>query len=297
VPPLEGSITYRSMDDREYAVGIVEGWVPNSGDGWHHVIGRLESAAAGGIAATSLPEDCRQLGTTTADLHLALASDATETAFAPEPVTADHVAAWHHEVQAQADRTLDLLVRVAADWPAELRFRADALLAARAGLPRQVRMLGIEAGDADFRLIRVHGDFHLGQTLKTAGGFVLIDFEGEPLKPLALRRMKQCALKDVAGMLRSIDYAAADVQARYPAAPPSTLDTRVLRRAFCDSYLARSRERAGVFLPAAASAIDPLVALFELEKALYELDYEINNRPHWAHIPLGAVTRLLGIAA
>jgi trehalose synthase-fused probable maltokinase len=138
------------------------------------------------------------------------------------------------------------------------------------------------------RQIRIHGDYHLGQTLKTAGGFTLIDFEGEPAKPLAERRRKQCALKDVAGMLRSLDYAEATVAAGH-AVPAET--GRVLRTAFLDGYYADPR--LATFLPPAREAGADLLSLFELEKTLYEIEYELNNRPDWLHIPLGAVRRYL----
>jgi trehalose synthase-fused probable maltokinase len=141
------------------------------------------------------------------------------------------------------------------------------------------------------RKIRVHGDYHLGQTLKTASGFVLIDFEGEPSRPLGERRRKDCALKDVAGMLRSIDYAVASATSR---GAPMAAAIEPLRRAFLDGYHADRRTDA--FLPSREDCAD-LLALFELEKALYEVDYELNNRPAWVSIPIAAVLRLTGDTA
>ncbi len=296
-PPLDGSITYRSAAGQDFAIGVVEGWVDNRGDGWKYVVTALESVARGIGEVRGLSDDFERLGATTADFHLALSSDHSVEAFAPAPVTALEVAGWRNEVLSQADHAVVLVSRVLEAWPERLLSRGRALVAARTRLDRQIRLLDARVSDVDFRTIRIHGDFHLGQTLKTAEGFALIDFEGEPTKPIARRRLKQCALKDVAGMLRSIDYAAADVRARYPGVPAAALATAPLRRAFRESYVARSRAHAAVHLPSEWNAIDALLALFELEKALYELEYQINNRPDWIHIPLGAVTRLLGLAA
>jgi maltose alpha-D-glucosyltransferase/alpha-amylase len=294
-PPLEGSLTYRAADGGRYALGVVEGWVDNHGDGWNHVVARLESAARAGQAAEVLADDFCRLGTTTAEFHLAMASDRRDADFAPEPVTPEHRVAWRNQALEQTQRAVTLLERVVPRWPEPLRSRGNDLIAARVHVERRVAKLDAQARDNDFCLIRIHGDFHLGQTLKTADGYTLIDFEGEPVKPIAERRIRQCALKDVAGMLRSIEYAAAYVRARLPAAPAESLATVPLRRAFFDSYVAESRRRGALYLPATWVAISGLSALFELEKALYELDYEVNNRPDWIHIPLEAVTGLVGM--
>ena len=295
-PPLDGSMVYVAADGRAFAIGVIEGWVENGGDGWTYVVGRL-SAAAEGTPATTLNDDFAQLGATTADFHLALSSDSSTPAFTPEPVTARDLDAWRYQVVSGADRTLSLVARVVAGWPAGLVAQGRALLGARARIEQRVAALVDRVAGLDFRTMRIHGDFHLGQTLKTVDGFVLIDFEGEPMKPMAQRRLKQCALKDVAGLLRSIDYAVADVRARIPDAPVAALATDSLRRAFRQSYVARSRSGAARYLPAPEGAVRALAELFELEKALYELDYEINNRPDWIQIPLGAAVRLLAIAA
>lgn len=293
-PPLEGSLIYRAADGRGFALGVVEGWVDNSGDGWTHVVDRLEAGARAGAAADALADDFRCLGTTTANFHLAMASDPDDSDFAPAPVLPDHRVAWRNQVLDQTRRAISLVERVERGWPEPLRTRGRALIAARGRLEQRVATLDAQAPDNAFHIIRIHGDFHLGQTLKTPGGYTLIDFEGEPLKPIAERRTRQCALKDVAGMLRSIEYAAAHVRARLPGAPATSLSTAPLRRSFVASYVAESRRRGASYLPAAWAAIHGLCALFELEKALYELDYEVNNRPDWIHIPLGAVSWLVG---
>lgn len=293
-PPLEGSLTYRAADGRAFALGVVEGWIDNTGDGWTYVVDRLEAGARSGAAAAALVDDFSCLGTTTADFHLAMASDADDPAFAPAPVLAEHRTAWRNQVLEQTRRAVSLVERVEPEWPEPLRVGGRALIAARGRLEQRVTRLDAQAQDNGFSTIRIHGDFHLGQTLKTPRGYTLIDFEGEPLKPIAERRTRLCALKDVAGMLRSIDYAAAHVRALVPDAPAASLSTAALRRTFVASYVAESRRRGASYLPAAWTAIDGLCSLFELEKALYELDYEVNNRPEWIHIPLDAVVRLIG---
>jgi trehalose synthase-fused probable maltokinase len=285
-PPLHGSLTYRAPDGGRYAVGALEGWVDNDGDGWSYVLATLEGAASRG-SLSPLGADLQRLGATTAAFHVALASDSASPAFAPERVSPAEVDRWRGYVQAQIDRLLQLIDRDQARWPAPAAAIARAILDRRQGLARSIPPLDLGGGLDALRTIRVHGDFHLGQTLKTAGGFTLIDFEGEPAKPLAERRQKHCALRDVAGMLRSLDYAAATVGARIPAALGAAA---ALQNAFLEGYFADGRLRA--LLPS-RDACAPLLRLFELEKAIYEVEYELNNRPDWLHLPLGAVARHL----
>jgi trehalose synthase-fused probable maltokinase len=170
---------------------------------------------------------------------------------------------------------------------------AAAVIAAGPGV---VRRLPGALASPGFDKIRIHGDFHLGQTLKTPAGFVIIDFEGEPSKPLVARRQKQCALRDVAGLLRSLDYAAAAARGVAGDDAPEIVPLDALREAFLTGYYAHASGRGVRFLPADAAARDDWTRLFELEKAFYEVEYELNNRPTWVHIPLGALARLLGAA-
>jgi trehalose synthase-fused probable maltokinase len=139
------------------------------------------------------------------------------------------------------------------------------------------------------RAIRTHGDYHLGQTLHLPGGWLILDFEGEPARPLFERRQKRSPLRDVAGMLRSFAYAtsAASIM-RGTAAPPDFEDRA--RRTFLEHYF--STIEPGL-LPAGDAAIWNLLAIFELEKAIYELQYELDNRPDWLPIPVAGIVRLL----
>ena len=148
--------------------------------------------------------------------------------------------------------------------------------------------------------IRVHGDYHLGQVLWAEGDFYILDFEGEPAKPIAMRRSKQSALKDVAGMMRSFSYAAAAGVFAYTAARPDAAEHLT---AWADQWEAWTTAAflrgyfgavdGALFVPAASAQRDELLQLFVLEKALYELNYELNNRPDWLRIPLSGILRLL----
>jgi maltose alpha-D-glucosyltransferase / alpha-amylase len=134
---------------------------------------------------------------------------------------------------------------------------------------------------------RVHGDYHLGQVLKTAESWAIIDFEGEPLRSIEERRGLHTPLKDIAGMLRSFNYA------RHTAARSGVVDAEsweaVARRAFLPAYLERARDGGAQFLPTSDAALQRALAALELEKALYELEYELGNRPDWVEIPLAAL--------
>jgi len=139
------------------------------------------------------------------------------------------------------------------------------------------------------RVIRHHGDLHLGQTLYADDDWLLLDFEGEPARSLAERRRKRSPLRDVAGMLRSFAYAASAVELQRGTPAPDGWEERA-REAFLDGY---SKTVDPALLPPGQSATEQLLAIFELEKAVYELRYELNNRPDWVRIPVAGILRLL----
>jgi len=290
-PRLEGSLEYRPPAGRGCALGALEGWVANRGDGWRFVLTELAGggAVADGLSA-ALAGALAQLGGVTAEFHTALSSRADVEGFAPVPATPDDVLDWRRHVAAQAERTMALLARHDPSWPRDTAALAATVVDAGARVAEQIPATPDVLADG-FDTIRIHGDFHLGQTLRTDRGFTIIDFEGEPSKPLEERRQRHCALKDVAGMLRSFDYAAA--------AAAGAADSGVagrMRQAFLDGYHATADRHRARYLPAGADARAAWTALFELEKALYEVEYELNNRPSWAPIPLAALARLVRAA-
>ena len=291
-PRLEGSLTYRAPDGRMATLGLLEDWIENSSDGWSYVVKQLERAAREEFGLEELAQDMFLLSTTTADFHTALASDPTSEAFAPEPVTSADVQAWRSGLLAQANRAMALIERHHAQWSDGAAELGRSLLRGRVDLSQRFPAQDLGLGQA-FQKIRVHGDYHLGQTLKTTAGFALIDFEGEPAKSLEERRQKQCALKDVAGMIRSFEYATHTAIERTGSASDTRLSASGLREAFVEGYLARAMVGGATFLPSAPDSLTSWVAFFELEKALYEVEYEVNNRPAWVHIPLRGVMRIL----
>ena len=262
-PRLAGHLEYR--DARGVTtLGAMQALVSDAADGWQWTLARLREPHSAVVTVQAL----RTLGERTGELHRALASDPGDPAFAPEIITAADVSAWTDAV-------------------------ADQLASARAAGSGQSVALdrdAVHAGLAHLvgrQKIRHHGDFHLGQTLyrPMAGDWMIIDFEGEPLRPLDERRRKHAAPRDVAGLLRSIDYAAASASAATPlGAWPADA-----ARAFLEGY----RSAAGVasFLPGSDGAFDDVVAVFELEKAAYEIVYEANNRPTWIAIPQRGLIR------
>jgi maltose alpha-D-glucosyltransferase/alpha-amylase len=156
-----------------------------------------------------------------------------------------------------------------------------------------------ESGSPLPQRIRIHGDYHLGQVLRVKTDFVILDFEGEPARPLAYRRSKQCALKDVAGMLRSFSYAAYATLINYTARHPEDLATlepwaRFWERSVAAEFLRAYRQaaRGANFVPADESDFQNLLDAFLLDKALYEVLYELNSRPAWVRIPLMGIMSL-----
>jgi len=293
VPPLAGAIEYVSAAGEVTTLGVLQGFVANQGDGWSWIVGHLRQLPPARVDELSGPvfQELSGLGAVTGALHAALASDAESSDFAPEPITDADVTAWIARVAADLGRTSAVVRARLADLPREIENDARALLAGQAALRARaddLRALGVER----CMKIRVHGDYHLGQTLRTAAGFVLLDFEGEPDRPLAERRRKQSSLVDVAGMLRSLDYAVHT--ALSPASAPA--GERWVRRAsaaFLDGYLAELGRFPARLVPASRSTLARALAVFELDKALYEVRYELDHRPAWLAIPLRGLARLL----
>ncbi|MEA2626198.1 MAG: maltokinase [Candidatus Binatota bacterium] len=300
VPALLGTIRFHDRDGSVSVAGMLQQLVPSRGDGWSYALARFREEVGGAAPAGHRPfrDDAARLGEITRALHEALASDPSHPDFAPIPVTDDDLGRWREQVSRQVERALDLLREHLSRGALAGELRAIAESCVRRGaeaLRRSERILESIRGRAGAR-IRHHGDFHLGQVLPTeSGDFVVIDFEGEPARPLVERRQRHSALRDVAGMLRSFSYAAGAGMRELGGGAPAVRAAEweeSARAAFARGYLNEPAKLAA-FLPAAADDARGLVALFELEKAFYELEYELQNRPDWVGIPLGGIERLL----
>ncbi len=267
-PRMAGAARYVAVEGVAAAAVMVQERIAARGDAWSGLLGQLAGAEGGPDAAL---REIRRLGETTAQLHASLAARPLDVAFPVRPATPGETEAMAHGALAELDGALAALSphdreRLAVLAP-HVREELEAALRFRAA-----------------RVTRIHGDYHLGQVLRTDEGFVVIDFEGEPARPLDGRRAPQPPERDVAGMLRSLDYAAHTAER---GAHVGTFDA--------PSWLPRAR---GAFLEgyAAAAPADPdpsLLRAFELEKACYEVRYEAANRPDWLWLPLEALARLV----
>jgi len=316
IPLLAGTLEYFGPGGFEATLGMLQHFVPNQGDGWTFTLDHLKGFYANvrghpepGRASQLVREvsagflaTVRRLGGLTGALHVALASDSADPAFAPEPIAADDVHGWAAAFIRGVTATLDELRNHVGTLSGALRNQAQAILDRQADLATQARGLETLTRNGCVK-IRIHGDYHLGQTLRTADDFVILDFEGEPARSLAERRAKYCPLRDVAGMHRSFDYAAA-VALREWAGDHSggtglfeawgEAWARVAAETFLEGYEAEARRAPARLLPASRGAVTAALAVYELDKALYELRYELNNRPTWLPIPLRGLSRILG---
>jgi maltokinase len=250
-------------------LGIMQEFIGEARDGWELA---LDDPA--GVLAR-IPD----LGAATGEMHSVLASDTTDSAFCPEEPSAEALSLLTATIDEQIERAF-------LDLP-----RDNPALEPILGRGEEVRdrlqlMSHVGVGG---RLIRHHGDYHLGQTMLRDAGWVILDFEGEPARSLLERRRKRSPLRDVAGMLRSFAYAAsASELLRGVPAPEGWEDAA--RTSFLEAYLETVEPS---LLPAGRPATEKLLAIFELEKAVYELRYELNNRPDWVPIPVAGIARLL----
>jgi len=290
VPAFGGELLLRLDGGEAMPFGLMLGCVDNRGDAWAWALGRLRSQFAQEDSAANEETLARigQLGQRTAELHCALAAPTDDEAFQPEPLSA----ADFRDLSTSVSARLDALCRALEGRSEPL---AGEVLAHAAELRTRIAALAQLSGGTV--KTRHHGDYHLGQVLETGADWVIIDFEGEPTRSLAERRAKRSPLRDVAGMLRSLHYAA---HCGRPDAEPASLAAAEkwadqASSVFLERYFATAAGAA--FLPAQAPDRDALLAAYLLEKALYEVDYELNNRPDWLPIPLRGVLRVLGAAS
>jgi trehalose synthase-fused probable maltokinase len=310
VPALEGWLEVVDKQGQSMVAGLLHQWVPNHGDAWLHTLSELrvffERVGERDKTGQEVPKEllgvfftsASLLGRRTAELHQALAQPTSDPAFAPEPLPPNFAADLAQRVQAQLTRILSRLK--ATPMTPRARLLADQVLAKHAqGRPQPNPPPdgeGVGKGgpaDSGGLLTRVHGDYHLGQVLYTGSDFYILDFEGEPARSLDERRRKDSPLRDVAGMLRSFHYAL------HYALPGGIehLDRwgawwyPVVCRQFLDSYLEAAR--LADFLPRDPTLVAALLDWYLLEKACYELAYELDNRPDWVHVPLQGLLQLM----
>jgi maltose alpha-D-glucosyltransferase/alpha-amylase len=330
-PRFGGHIEYRRHDGEAMEVAILQEFVKNEGDAWKYTLDSLSQFFENALARpepAALPvgvdahpmslmqldlptlpremmgtylESARLLGIRTAEMHLAF-SKAQGPEFTPEPFTDHYQQGLYHGFVAQANRSLRLLrtqvpkLGDAAARMASMVLDAENDINTRFKALRTRRIHGLR--------IRHHGDYHLGQVLYTGKDFSIIDFEGEPARPLGERRLKRSALRDVAGMLRSfqyVSYAALYGQVAGVVPRPETSALLEQWASFWYGWTASSFLRGyfktadnATFLPSNFEELRLLLDVYLMDKALYELGYELNNRPDWVRIPLAGILRLLG---
>jgi len=320
-PQLLGALEYRSARGLRMTQGILQGFVPNQGDAWQYTMKSIssfynevgQSSAEGSVAASETGtaraliapflESVGLLARRTAELHLALVSAeaATEPDFAPEPFDDKFQRSFEDALLELTNRIFWQLRHAQDRLPENAKAKVEKVLASEpqiierfhAALSRPIRAVRT----------RIHGDYHLGQVLYTGADFVIIDFEGEPARPLSQRRLKRSPLQDVAGMLRSFHYAAhapllastgsvnVDARNREKLNGWAEVWAKWVSDRYLEAYLKTAR--GAEFLPPSREEIMALLQLHVLEKAVYELGYELNNRPGWVAIPLEGICKTL----
>ena len=327
IAPVAGGIDFSQGRGNSMTVGILQGFVVNEGDAWEFTLDALSSFFEESLA-TELPPDALiqprksllelagedipdianmligafieeviLLGQRTAEMHRALASSKADPAFSPESFSMLNQRSVYQSMRSQSGRVFQTLRRQVAGLPEEAVDEANEVLAMQDEIRSRFQSIINQRINAS--RTRVHGDYHLGQVLYTGRDFVIIDFEGEPARPVGERRIKRSPLVDVAGMLRSFHYAAfASLFDQGSGVPIRTGDVPAVERwaqfwntwvsvAFLKSYLEHAR--GADFLPDDPEEVRTLLDVFLLDKAVYELGYELNNRPDWVRIPLHGI--------
>jgi maltose alpha-D-glucosyltransferase/alpha-amylase len=328
-PAVVGTLEYHRGTGDPISLALLQEFVPNEGDAWSYTLEALgryfERAVAHGAgpgdgppppghpwpaSEEPLPDLARELlgfyvdrarllGERTGQLHCALASDAADPAFAPEPYTGFFQRAQYQALRGQVTTVGRLLRGRLSSLPDDVRPEAEQVAALQDALVG--RFASLRDRQLTGQRIRIHGDFHLGQVLYTGKDFVIIDFEGEPARSLAERRGKTSPLRDVAGMLRSFHYASFTVVREGTEAGGLPADMAALEpwRAFWFGWIAASYLRGyrdavagAAFLPRDDDELRELLDAYALDKAIYELSYELNHRPSWVRIPLRGILEI-----
>jgi maltokinase len=255
-------------------LGIAQEYISDGRDGWELALDEL------GADPDRFLGRLQELGEVVGEMHALLGSDPNDPDFAPETSSQEGMSLLTATIDEDIER---LFLRLP---------EGEEVFAPIAGRGEEIRdrlqmMSHVGAGG---RLIRHHGDLHLGQTLRTPDRWLILDFEGEPARPLTERRRKRSPLRDVAGMLRSFAYVASASQLLRGNPVPADWEERA-RQAFLDGYLSRVETN---LLPPGQAAIESLLGIYELERAVYELRYELDHRPDWLAIPIAGITRILG---
>lgn len=307
-PPVAGAIEYRTPRGTMTAA-VLQGFVPNEGDAWDYALGQVRVFAerAEGlrdpgnfwlVLDRQTPSEVSEkvgpfldsaglLGKRTAEMHVTLARPTGQPDFAPEPLTPAYRRVLAERLAGQARDAFALLRLRLPELPGEVHEDVIRALPFEDDVVARCRAVGER--DIEAAACRHHGDYHLGQVLWTGRDFVIIDFEGEPLRPLRERRMKRSPIRDVAGMLRSFDYASRTVMKSNPGA--AAFWTSWVSAAFLKSYL----DTAGTapFVPRTREQIETILTAYLLEKATYEIIYELNHRPAWTGIPIRGMLQLI----
>jgi maltose alpha-D-glucosyltransferase/alpha-amylase len=326
VPPLGGSLSYLRHGEEPMLVAMLQLYIYNQGNGWQVTVEELGryferaatlpplraaddsvDAAASGERRVPPPDVAEALGAyltlaevlgrRTGELHVRLADAAGDEAFAPEPCTPLDLGNEASAMRRHADDKLALLEKSIERLDERRRELARNLLMRREEVLRPFDdMEQVASGGCR---IRCHGDYHLGQVLVTEGDIMIIDFEGEPSRPLAERRAPSSPLRDVAGMLRSLSYAVLTALGAATLTRPEDIERLApwaqlwetwVGRTYLQAYVAATKH--ATFLPVDGESFDAMLTAFLHDKALYELGYELNHRPDWVHIPLAGLLRM-----
>jgi maltose alpha-D-glucosyltransferase / alpha-amylase len=325
VPQVAGYIEYQTEGTPAISMGVLQDFVVNEGDGYTNALTRVreyfkgvlsvlaerptytaheQAKQASGCAGT-MEEAMRRLGTITGLMHNALASETELPDFRPELVTRQDTDRWEEGIAGLITQVMGTVHHRMPKLPTEQQKLLGLIVANEAALQEMIGGLDVLEREACHKT-RCHGDYHLGQVLKTGSDFVILDFEGEPARTLAERRAKYSPLKDVAGLLRSFNYAAYAGLYQVWEERSSNEDERaeleswalaweeLARAAFLEGYCTATGEHGGLrFMPTAPNAFQQVIDIFQLEKAIYELNYEFNNRPTWIPIPARGLLRIL----
>ena len=330
-PPLVGAVEYRRHGYEPITLGMLQTFIPNEGDAWTYTLdwlgryfGRIlarknelqEKPTVPSFLFESAFQDIPELfqeliggvylemisllGKRTAELHLAMSSEIEDVSFAPESFSVSYQRSLYQSMQSLTKRVFSLLRKNVKNLPDNLKGLASEMLNREKEIMDRFR--GILKKKISAMKIRIHGDYHLGQVLYTGNDFFIIDFEGELARTLSDRRLKRSPLRDIASMIRSFRYATHAALSKYTPIKPEDIPVlehwtdlwyQYVVRTFLRSYL----EKVGnaPFIPDDKEMLGTMLIAYLLERAIYELGYELNNRPEWVIIPLRGIKHLMEI--